>query len=285
MATHPDSEFGFESFASHGFYHAINRSLVGSALRALPSGSSTCPINILDVGCGTGLITTILADVLAAEGRESSIVAVDPDDRAIRVARARAERLSIPVRFACGSLSCLQGMVSNVDIAFFCNAIHLVHDKRAAISQIATVLAPGGILACNTSFFHGTYVEGTERFYRLWTRRALAWLRAERPEVHLSRQEKPVAMQWLRSDEYTQLLQGAGFSVDPRLETANMHLDAWRDLARYSLFIEGALPGAPLGVGAAALEAAVYQVGRELGIEGVPRRWLQLVATRKAPDS
>ena len=59
-------------------------------------------------------------------------------------------------------------------------------------------------------------------------------------------------------------------------------VDAWRDLGQYWLFIEGALPGVPLALGAAALEAAVYEVGEELGLTEVPRNWLQLVAIKEA---
>jgi hypothetical protein len=60
-----------------------------------------------------------------------------------------------------------------------------------------------------------------------------------------------------------------------------MSLDCLRDLGHYWLFIEGALPGAPLALGAAALGAAVYQAGQELGMTEVPRLWLRIIA-RKA---
>jgi ubiquinone/menaquinone biosynthesis C-methylase UbiE len=280
MPTRVDPEFGFESFASHGFYRAINRSLIETALRHAPVADRGRPLAVLDMACGTGLITSILAEVLADQGRTATVIAVDPDEGALAVARERVGDLGIPVRFACGSTSELAPLASNIDVAFFCNAIHLVSDKKAAIAQIAATLSPEGVLACNTSFFHGTYVEGTERFYRLWTRKALAWLKKEHPEVRLSRDEKAVAMQWLRPDEYTELMLGVGLSANTRLETADMPLDAWRDLGRYRLFIEGALPGAPLPLGSAALGAAVYEVGRELSLEVVPRRWLQLVAGR-----
>ncbi|MGB8343628.1 MAG: hypothetical protein WCD86_02030, partial [Ktedonobacteraceae bacterium] len=63
-------------------------------------------------------------------------------------------------------------------------------------------------------------------------------------------------------------------------EDAIITLDAWKDLGRYWLFIEGALPGAPLAEAAEALTYAVYQVGEEFAITAVPRRWLQMVATK-----
>ena len=77
---------------------------------------------------------------------------------------------------------------------------------------MASILAPGGIFACNSGFYDGTYVEGTERFYRLWTSRAVRWLRKEHPEVHLSREAKAMAMQWLNADEYINQLKQGGFA-------------------------------------------------------------------------
>ena len=59
-----------------------------------------------------------------------------------------------------------------------------------------------------------------------------------------------------------------------------MSLDGLRDLGHYWLFIEGALPGVQLTLGAMALGIAVYQTGQELGMADVPRLWLQIIATR-----
>src|SRR2546425_6871238 len=98
------------------------------------------------------------------------------------------------------------------------------------------------------------------------TRRAIGWLRKEYPEIRPSREEKAMAMQWLYPEEYVNLLKQGGFSqVDTVQEPTTISLDAWRDLGQYWLFIEGALPGVRLAIGAAALEAAVYEAGQELG--------------------
>ncbi len=91
-----------------------------------------------------------------------------------------------------------------------------------------------------------------------------------------------MAMQWLKPEEFIGLLKQSGFSrVDTTQECGIISLDAWRDIGQYWLFIEGALPGAPLAQGAAALGTAVYQAGQELGLTEVPRTWLQIVATKK----
>jgi hypothetical protein len=56
--------------------------------------------------------------------------------------------------------------------------------------------------------------------------------------------------------------------------------DGLRDLGRYWLFIQGALLGVPLALGAAALDATAYEACQELGMDEVPRRWLQIVARK-----
>jgi len=192
-----------------------------------------------------------------------------------------ATAVGVKADFIQGETADLPGLIHNVDAVFFCNAIHLVPDKLAAFRQIASVLASQGIFACNSAFFDGTYVPGTERFYRQWTRRAVGWLRKEHPEIRLSRDEKAMAMQWLTPEAYINLLKQSGFSeVETSQESAPISVEAWKDLGQYWLFIEGALPGVPLALGAAALEAAVYQTGEELGLTEVPRTWLQIVATK-----
>ncbi len=109
----------------------------------------------------------------------------------------------------------------------------------------------------------------------------MVWLRKEHPEVMFSRETKTVAMQWLNPDQYSSLLKESGFkSIEITLEKAMIPLDALRDLGKYWLFIEGALPGVPLPVGATALGISVYQAGQELDMAGIDRMWLQMVAIK-----
>ena len=55
--------------------------------------------------------------------------------------------------------------------------------------------------------------------------------------------------------------------------------ESMRDIGRFSLFIEGALPGVPLEEGAAALEKGLDRAMDETGVRTVPRNWLECVAT------
>ena len=279
--TEETNKFTFEAFAAHPFYTEVNRTLVQQALAHLSSRSAENPITIVDMACGTGAVTRLIAEEMAHQGRQIHLIGVDPSAEALRRAQKGMEGMCVKAEFIQGDADDLPSIVHNVDMAFFCNAIHLVPDKHSAFQRMASILVSGGIFACNSAFYEGTYVLGTERFYRLWTRRAVSWLRKEHPDVHLSREAKAVAMQWLTPEEYVASLKETGFN---QVETTNqdvlISLDAWRDLGQYWLFIEGALPGVPLAHGASALENAVYQAGQELGMTEVARTWLQIIATK-----
>ena len=283
IETEETNRFTYERFAAHPFYTDINRSLVKQTLAHLPARAGT--LTIVDMACGTGAVTRLIAEELAQQGQldRARLIGVDPSAEALRHARSGMDEMGLETHaeFIQGDAEDLPTIVSNADAAFFCNAIHLVPDKRIAFEQMATILAPSGIFACNSAFYEGTYVPGTERFYRLWTRRAVGWLKNTHPDARLSREAKAMAMQWLSPEEYIALFKETGFSSVETVQTpVTISLDAWRDLGQYWLFIDGALPGVPLAYGAQALETAVYQVGPELGMTEVPRMWLQLVATK-----
>ena len=277
--TEETNKFSFEPFTAHAFYTEVNRSLVRQALAPLANRSANAALTIVDMACGTGAVTRLIAQEIARQGRSVHLVGVDPSADALRRAQKSMEETGTQAIFTQGYTADLPKLVHDADVAFFCNAIHLLPDKLSAFRLMASILVRGGIFALNSAFFHGTYVQGTERFYRMWTRRALGWLRKEHPEVHLSREEKATAMQWLNPEEYISLLEQAGFNhIEMTQETAPMSLDSLRDLGQYWLFIEGALPGAPLALGAKALAISVFEAAQEVGLSEVPRNWLQIVA-------
>lgn len=268
--------FSYEPFTQHAFYKEVNRNLVERAVGSLPTDK---PLTIVDLGSGTGAITQMVAEALSRRGMSATLIGVEPSADAIARAERRLAGSGMDVRFVQGDSADLAKLGLSVDALFFCNAIHLVPDKNEAIQQIAEVLAPGGLFVFNSSFFTGAYVPGTEGFYRTWTRRAIGWLRREHPEVKLARDEKALAMQWLSGDEYTAILRKHGFGVlHCALDEALMDLQSWHDIGHYWLFIEGALPGAPLATGAEALRHGADETFQELGLVYVPRNWLQVVS-------
>src|SRR6266540_188774 len=75
------------------------------------------------------------------------------------------------------------------------------------------------------------------------------------------------------------LKRGGGFappSVD--LVRIEMPPESLEDIGRFSLFIEGALPGVPLAQGAEALKEGLRRTMEETGLAKVPRNWLECLA-------
>ncbi len=280
--TEETNRYTFEPVTVHPFYAEINRSLVRQALLPLPSRPTGTTLSIVDMACGTGVITRLIAEELLRLGLPGRVVGVDPSAEALRLAQMSMKDVQIKTDFIQGDTNDLSSIIRNADAAFFCNAIHLISDKLSALRQIKAVLAPGGIFACNSAFFEGTNVGETQRFARLWIRKAVGWLRKEHPEVMFSRETKTEAMQWLKPEEYHTLLIESGFKdIEITLEKTFISLDALRDLGKYWLFIAGALPGVPLPLAAAALGTSVYQAGEELDMAGIDRMWLQMLARKE----
>jgi len=271
------TSYTFDPFTRHQFYVDVNASLVQRVIGRLdasrPSGQRVC---VVELASGTGAVTEQILDALERRGRPATVIGVEPAPEALAIARTRLHGRE--VEFIQGDADRLAEVVTQGDAAFFCNAIHLVPDKGDAIGKLVRVLGPGGFLAWNSTFFDGAYAPGSERAYHLYMRKALLWLRRHHRDVRLARREKTVARQWLSADQYVALAEQHGLRVlDRELEVAQLPLQAWQDIGRYWLFIEGALPGVPLPIGAEALEHAATATFGELGIEYVPRIWLQLV--------
>lgn len=274
------SAYTFDPFTRHQFYTDVNRSLVEHTIELLCSTHpAEKPVKVAELASGTGAVTELVLDALERRSRVAEVVGVEPSLDAIHVAERRLA--GRPVSFVQGDADDLPAAVGKADAVFFCNAIHLVPDKDAAVATITRILRRGGYFAANSAFYTGTYAEGSERFYHLWTRRAIGWLRKNHPDVRLAHHGKTMAMQWLSPEEYAQVMRRQGLEVAlEEVDTAYMPLRAWQDIGRYSLFIEGALPGVPIPVGADALEASAEQAFDELQLEVVPRNWLQLVARK-----
>jgi ubiquinone/menaquinone biosynthesis C-methylase UbiE len=278
MATERAAEdFSYEPFTRHTFYIEINRALVRHALAHLPPSTQERPLRIVDLACGTGMISELAIQELRHLKRSTEIIAIDSSAKGLACAAQRLAGAS--VTFIQSDLAEFNHAIEQADLIFFCNAIHLIPQKAALLARIFSLLSPGGLLACNTTFFDGAYAAGTEGYYRLSIRRAMEFLRREHPGVRPSRQERATAMEWLSADGYTHLLEGAGFQLlAGTLQNAAMPLQAWQDIGSYAEFIEGALPGIPLALGALALRVAAERVFHEMNLSSIPRTWLQLIA-------
>jgi ubiquinone/menaquinone biosynthesis C-methylase UbiE len=263
--------FGFSRFASHPFFEEVNRWLVE---RVASLGT-----RFVDLACGPGAVTELMLQAIRARGR-GLIYAVDPS--LSELDRARRRIASGLVQFIQGSAENLSRLVPQVDVVVFCNAIHLIRDKRHVLAEIRKVLRGGGTFAFNTTFFRGCYPPGTERFYRYWILRAAQYVRER--GVSVLRNDRGESLQWVTAEEYRDLVSEAGF-VDPswRLHEVTLSPESLEDIGQFSLFVQGALPQVPLEMGADALAQAVRKAMADAKIQGgVPRFWLQFIARAPA---
>jgi ubiquinone/menaquinone biosynthesis C-methylase UbiE len=264
----------FRRFASQPFYTAINRRLVEMCgLRPFQK--------VVDLGAGTGAVTKLILETMRPDKGE--VVAIEPSDSAREVARRELqERWGAVVRFCSGKAENLSRLVHRTaDAVVFCNAIHLVEDKRRMLHEVSEALHERGLFAFNSTFFEGAQAPDTMPFYVMWVRRAMRIFRDEHPEMRREKEERAQARIQLSADEYRQLLAEGGFDVRTmELCPVEMPLEGFQAISEYELFARGALPGVPLSLAVDCLRRGAAEAFRELKLSTVPRNWLQVVAVK-----
>src|SRR5947209_4621274 len=132
IETEETNQFTFEPFAAHAFYTEVNRSLVRQALGRFKARPLNQTVTIVDMACGTGAVTRLIAEEMRRQERQARIIGVDPSAEALRRAQKGMEDIGAKAEFIQGEAHDLPGLVQNADAAFFCNAIHLLPDKLSA---------------------------------------------------------------------------------------------------------------------------------------------------------
>lgn len=263
-----EDRFSFTPFTRHEFFTHVNRWILERVI---------CPGRqvIVDLGCGPGAVTELILERVRGQQPPPRVIGVDPSPSAIE--RARAAISSKLAEFVQGSAEWLSKLVKSADTVVFLNAIHLVEDKPSVLREIRSVLKPGGVLAFNSTFFNGAYVEGTGGFWRRWIVRSVQALREKGIEV--KHEGHAAAMEWLSAEQYGDACKAAGLMpTTVELLRISMTAQSLADIGRFSLFIEGALPGAPLEEGSEALQKGLARTLDELQVSEVPRYWLEVVA-------
>ena len=268
---HHDGEedrFSFTPFTRHPFFTHVNKWILERVI---------CPGRqvIVDLGCGPGAVTQLILERVRGQQPPPKVIGVDPSESAL--AKARAAISSRFAEFVQGSAEWLSKLVKSADAVVFLNAIHLVNDKPRVLQEIRSVLKPGGVLAFNSTFFAGAYVEGTSGFWRRWVVRSVQALREK--GIDVKHNGHAAAMEWLSAEQYRAACEAAGLKpTTVELLRVDMTRQALIDIGNFSLFIEGALPGVPLEEGARALEVGLERTMDELKVDSVPRNWLEVVA-------
>lgn len=239
--------------------------------------------DVVDLGCGTGMVTRALLD---RRGKDASgrLYAVDPEPAMIEKASKSVEHgASAAVSWLVGRAEDLDRLVPPVDRVLFCNAIHLVEEKARGLRAIFESLRPGGRLAFNSAYAKDHRPPESESFYVAWMRQALRSLLQVHPDAKRdSSAPRPLAGTDLMSrDEYLDLARETGFRVvADEVSQVAMPLESWVDISAYSRFVASVLPGVPLEWAAEALQEGARRAFRRLGLTAVPRNWFQVVLER-----
>ncbi|WP_438853850.1 class I SAM-dependent methyltransferase [Agromyces sp. M3QZ16-3] len=118
-------------------------------------------IRWLDVGCGTGALTSAVIERWAP----ASIIGVDPSEGFLTLARARPEIAEHPeARFAVGDAQHLPVPDGSVDAVVSGLVLNFVPDAEAAVAEFARVAAPGALVAA----YVWDYAEGMQMLRTFW---------------------------------------------------------------------------------------------------------------------
>lgn len=107
--------------------------------RRLADGNLTGQ-HVLEVGCGRGVGSQVLLDRLGA----SRVTAFDLDESMVDLARKRLH--GRPVELAVGDVCAIEQPTGSVDTVVDFGIIHHVPDWQEAITEIARVVRPGGLV-------------------------------------------------------------------------------------------------------------------------------------------
>ena len=97
---------------------------------------------VLDVGCGTGILASVLAEVL----RSSAVHGIDIGPRMINISKKRALQNDHKISYVLGSAIKLPYAKNKFDVVFTCLLFHLLDssEKELVLMEIYRALKPGG---------------------------------------------------------------------------------------------------------------------------------------------
>jgi ubiquinone/menaquinone biosynthesis C-methylase UbiE len=250
---------------------------------------------LLDLACGIGT----LGRLALSRSPGLRVTGLDLSFDGLRIHRDRFEAFALERGLSTREPALVNATADAIpfaDESFDCavmgHSIHLPPDEGRLVAEIARVLRPAGLFAFNTSFYAGTFVEGTERIYHDWTKLALEYVSERDLElrrkglsgIRRQRRRVPAAFSkpWLSPQEWERLLGVHGFE-DVRLSERTVRLTqlSLEGIAAYAGFAEVILSGYPVDVASEALQVAAGRVFRQEGIDEIPRRWLEVTARKR----
>ncbi len=302
----------YEPFSREPEYVNVNRLFI-KGLHLNP------PVRIVDLACGTGTLTDLLFEEVCAKssrtndgGLEKSpvrVLGLDISEGQLLLAKqhfAGAKLFDWPVRSGCeatdvkgrtvdfiqASAECLPLSDFSVDAVIMGNAIQLCADKEKVISEVHRILPQRGIFAFNTSFYAGTYVPGTERFYVRWVEEAIGYIKKK--DIESRRQgsggiprkkglAKPAfSRPWLSRSEYEVLLDRNRFDVTSVVErTVLLTQHSFETIGSYAGLAGVLLSGYPIPLACEALERSAGPALAAVNMDVIPRYWIEFVASKR----
>lgn len=266
------------------FYVDLNRRFIDS----LPIHSGQ---TVVDVGCGTGATSELIAGKVGENGH---IIAVDILESVLELAKQKLSNLQTPVDFLRGRAEeladLLREFAGEIDAVVIGNAVHNFEDKAKVFRGIGRLLKPGRLMAFNLTFFDGGIPEEEDQFYKSWIMKALRYAVSElrqsgtsRPRVNDEKQQANNPSQ-LTQDEYEDLVRDAGLEVkDSRIVAVDMPLEAFTKISQDPDFLNGVMPKFNRDTAIKFLQKSaieLFQKLHELGKDHSTRNWLEVVAVK-----
>ena len=265
-------------------------------------------MRILDLACGTGTMSDIILETIAARDgctpapRDGPrIVGVDLSWESLRIARTELPASAFRhfgdvssaedgphIVLVQANAEAIPVVDGGCDLVVMGNAIQLVKQLDLLLSEVRRILRRGGRFAFNTSFYAGTYCEGTEHVYLRWVQNAstyiarqnVAWNAAGLPTVsrRRGRAGRAFSHRWLARDEYADRMVRHGLNVNfmnERIVPLNQR--CFETIGAYAGLAKVLLSGYPEKLACEALQYAAGPTFDSLGLRSIPRFWLELV--------
>jgi ubiquinone/menaquinone biosynthesis C-methylase UbiE len=102
---------------------------------------------VLDMACGTGIVSSLLPDKVGAQG---TIYSVDINADMLAVAKQRCEGSPTPIHFIESGADAIEFSDDSIDVIVCQQGFQFFPDKPAAAAQMHRVLRPGGGVMIST---------------------------------------------------------------------------------------------------------------------------------------
>jgi SAM-dependent methyltransferase len=219
----------FNEWAAAGRGASMERGHLPAGAQAIASMALPPDAHVLDLGCGSGWATRLMAGY-ASGGR---VIGLDVSDEMVRLARASSSGVD-NVDFYVGGAERMPFNNEEFTHAFSMESIYYYPDVGAALKEVHRVLMPGGLFVAVVDLYHENAPSHQ-------------WIPQLKVPVHL-----------LSISQYRSLFEGAGFRAfdnDRLIDTTPVPADytggfsSHEDFVRYreagSLMISGRAAKAP----------------------------------------